>query len=156
MFNLFGPRPTDPRRDFLEGFLFYWFSEHGFKCAKVERNGIDFLARNLATKELLGIAIRSANPTEDRVVVSRENLDDARASCAGFDAVPWFAFAAVGAGSTLFFVTGAERLLDMFAAGMDAVEWSLGPEAQLGYRADPTVMSIEVNHKAWRWWQTSS
>ena len=55
MFSLFKPRPTDPRKNFLEAFLFYWFSEHGFKCARVERDGIDFLARNLASEELLGL-----------------------------------------------------------------------------------------------------
>ena len=64
MFSFFRPPPPDPRRDFLESFLFYWFAENGFKCARVERNGIDFLAKSVSTGELLGLAVRNAAAAE--------------------------------------------------------------------------------------------
>jgi hypothetical protein len=156
MFSFFRPRPSDPRRDFLEAFLFYWFSENGFKCARVERNGIDFLAKNLRTGRLLGIAVRGAASSEQRVFVPREELEDARTACAGFDATPSFAFASCDAGETWLFVVGGDRLESLSGAGSDGIDWSLSEAARDGYLEDPTIMSVKVNYKAWRWWQTSS
>jgi hypothetical protein len=155
MFSFFKPRPSDPRRDFLEAFLFYWFSENGFKCARVERNGIDFLAKNLQTGRLLGIAVRGAASSEQRVFVPREELEDARKACAGFDATPSFAFASSDAGETWLFVVRGDRLESMSVAGGDGVVWSLSEAARDGYLDDPMIMSVKVNYKAWRWWQKS-
>jgi len=154
MFSFFKPRPTDPRRDFLEAFLFYWFSENGFKCARVERNGIDFLVKNVETGELLGIAVRGASASEQRVFIPREELEDARTACAGFGATPSFALASAEADETWLFVVKGERLAGMSSANSDGIDWSFNQAAIDGYLEDPTIMSVKVSWKARRWRQT--
>ena len=156
MFSFFRPRPPDPRKEFLEAFLFYWFSENGFKCARVERNGIDFLAKNVKTGELLGIAVRGATAPGQRVSVPREELEDARTACTGFDATPSFAFASFDTEETWIFVVRGDRLESMTGSGTNGIDWSFSEAAMDEYLRDPAIMSVRVNHKAWRWWQTSS
>ena len=42
--------------DFGEAVVLYWLSKYGFECAPVDHTGIDIIARNLHTNEVMGIA----------------------------------------------------------------------------------------------------
>ena len=112
--------------------------------------------RNLANGELLGIAVRGAASSEQRVSIPREELEDARTACIGFGATPSFAFASSDASETWLFVVGGERLAGMSGARSDGIDWSFSRAAMDGYLEDPTIMSIKVSYEALRWWQTSS
>ncbi len=43
--------------DFSEHLLLYWLSKYRFESARIDHAGIDLLARNPHTKELMGIFI---------------------------------------------------------------------------------------------------
>lgn len=43
--------------DFGETLVLYWLSKYGFECAPVDHTGIDIIARNPHTQEVLGISV---------------------------------------------------------------------------------------------------
>lgn len=45
--------------DFAEALVLYWLSRDAFECARVDHTGIDLLARNHHTGELMGISVKS-------------------------------------------------------------------------------------------------
>jgi Holliday junction resolvase-like predicted endonuclease len=45
--------------DFAEAPVLYWLSKYGFECAKVDHTGIDLIARNPNSNELMGISVKS-------------------------------------------------------------------------------------------------
>jgi Holliday junction resolvase-like predicted endonuclease len=45
--------------DFAESIVLYWLSKYGFECAKVDHTGIDLIAKNPKTQELMGISVKS-------------------------------------------------------------------------------------------------
>jgi Holliday junction resolvase-like predicted endonuclease len=45
--------------DFAEALVLYWLSKYGFECARVDHTGIDIIARNPHTQELMGISVKS-------------------------------------------------------------------------------------------------
>jgi len=65
--------------DFGEHLILYWLSKYGFECARVDHTGIDLIARNPKTRELMGISVKSRtrNPgTEsDMVSITNSNIE---------------------------------------------------------------------------------
>jgi hypothetical protein len=45
--------------DFGEALVLYWLSKHGFECARVDHTGLDLIARNPNTEEVMGISVKS-------------------------------------------------------------------------------------------------
>lgn len=45
--------------DFAERLVLYWLSKYGFECAFVDHTGLDVIARNPHTGELMGISVKS-------------------------------------------------------------------------------------------------
>ena len=45
--------------DFAESLVLYWLSKHGFESARVDHTGLDLLARNPRTNELMGISVKA-------------------------------------------------------------------------------------------------
>jgi hypothetical protein len=45
--------------DFAESLILYWLSKYGFESAKVDHTGIDLIARNTVTNEVMGISVKS-------------------------------------------------------------------------------------------------
>ena len=50
--------------DFGEALVLYWLSKYGFECAPVDHTGIDIIARNPHTNEVMGISVKSRSRTE--------------------------------------------------------------------------------------------
>jgi predicted AAA+ superfamily ATPase len=61
--------------DFVEQLVLYLLSKHGFESSYVDHTGIDILARNPHTNELIGISVksRSRNKGKEGTYV---NIDD--------------------------------------------------------------------------------
>jgi Holliday junction resolvase-like predicted endonuclease len=74
--------------DFGEALVLYWLSKHGFECARIDHTGIDLIARNPHTSEVMGISVkgRSRNPgKEDTTVrIAKEDLQKAQEACIAF------------------------------------------------------------------------
>src|SRR6478735_5770885 len=52
--------------DFAEYLTLYLLSKHGFECARIDHTGMDIIARNPHTKELMGISVKSRSWEEIR------------------------------------------------------------------------------------------
>ena len=80
--------------DFGEAFVLYWLSKYGFECALVDHTGIDIIARNPHTQEVMGISVKSRSRNEgtenDSISIPNDNFAKAEAACAAFGCVPYF------------------------------------------------------------------
>ena len=64
--------------DFGERLILYWLSKYGFECTFVDHTGIDLLARNPRTEELMGISVKSRSRNKGtektEVTIQKENF----------------------------------------------------------------------------------
>src|SRR5437870_3618458 len=90
--------------DFGEAMVLYWLSKYGFECARVDHTGIDIIARNSHTKEIMGISVKSRsrreNTDQEFVSIPNDNFAKTKATCNAFGCVPYFAIV-VDAGDTI-------------------------------------------------------
>jgi Holliday junction resolvase-like predicted endonuclease len=81
--------------DFSEGLILYWLSKYGFECAIVDHVGIDIIARNSRTKELMGISVKSRSRNNGKegqyVHIPNDHFDKVQEACKAFDCVPYMA-----------------------------------------------------------------
>ena len=67
--------------DFAEGLVLYWLSKYGFECAKIDHTGIDLIARNPHTNELMGISVKSRSRNigkeANSVTIPNDNFEKA-------------------------------------------------------------------------------
>src|ERR1019366_7089243 len=63
--------PLKDPRYFPQQLVLYWLSKHGFECARVDHTGIDLIARNPHSDEVMGISVksRSRNPGTENVSI---------------------------------------------------------------------------------------
>jgi hypothetical protein len=87
--------------DFSEALVLYWLSRYGFECARVDHTGIDLIARNRHTSELMGISVKSrcrrAGTAASYVKITQKDVVKAKAACKTFGCVPYFAIVVDGA-----------------------------------------------------------
>src|SRR5437667_9320111 len=81
--------------NFGEAMVLYWLSKYGFECALVDHTGIDIIARNPHTQEIMGISVKSRSRKEGTeqayITIPNDNFTKAKAACAAFGCVPYFA-----------------------------------------------------------------
>jgi hypothetical protein len=156
MFTFFKrPKPLDVSRDFAEASVRYWLSKYGFKCATVERDGIDFLAKNLKTNKLLGISVKSIIQAklsaDEQIAIPLAEISKARSTCSTFNCIPYFAFQVYQEQQTFLFLVSIEHFFAIQPKDNRDVRFVLTEQAIDQYVADPEILSIETNHKIWRW-----
>jgi Holliday junction resolvase-like predicted endonuclease len=110
--------------DFGEVLILYWLSKYGFECASVDHTGIDIIARNPHTQEIMGVSVKSRTRTEgaeeEYVSIPNENFAKAEAACKAFGCLPYFAIV-VDAGDTVRgFLLPMSHLLELFPKGKTA------------------------------------
>jgi Holliday junction resolvase len=141
--------------DFAEGLILYWLSKHGFECARVDHTGMDLIARNPHTRELMGISVksRSRNVGTESTTVSmdRGNLEKLSAACEAFGCKPYFAVVVdAGASIRCFIVT--LPYLTALGAARKHLHWDMRKKNLDRYKADPQVIMFEFESKTTRWW----
>lgn len=144
--------------DFAEYSVLYWLSKHGFECARVDHTGIDIIAKNPITKELMGISVksRSRNTGKEGQYVSIPNGDftKAKRSCKVFGCIPYFVIQ-VDQGDTIWvFVLSTAHLLDLYPKGETKSGWKMTEKHLAEYVRDPEIVIIEIKHKILRWWKS--
>lgn len=141
---------------FGESLVLYWLSKHGFECAQVDHTGIDLIARNPHSGELLGISVKSrsrSTGTEGTSVnISNDNFAKAEAACQAFGCVPYFAIL-VDAGQVIAaYLLPMSRLLEIYPMGKRVSSWSMRPKAIAAYEADPKILRFSFATNTGRWW----
>jgi Holliday junction resolvase-like predicted endonuclease len=145
--------------DFGEILVLYWLSKYGFECAKVDHTGIDIIARNPHTNEVMGISVKSRTRNEgaekDFVSLPADNFDKIDAACAAFGCRPFFAIV-VDAGDIIrVFITSVENVLKLYPRTPAGSGWRMSPAHLEKYAGDSEIMMFEFQTKHGRWWKST-
>jgi hypothetical protein len=142
--------------DFAEALVVYWLSKYGFECARVDHTGIDVIARNPHTQELLGISVksrsRSTGTEKTHVRISNDAFDKADVACGAFGCFPWFAIVVDAASTINGYLLSMKHLLEIHPKGETSCSWSMSPKWLEQYAADPAIMRFVFTTKTTRWW----
>jgi hypothetical protein len=144
--------------DFSETIVLYWLSKNGFECARVDHTGIDIIARNPHTHEMMGISVKGRSRSEGKekeyLSIRNDNFAKAEAACRTFGCIPYFAIV-VDAGDTIrAFILSASHLRELFPPKKRAAGWKMTSSHLQHYAADPDIRSFEFRTRSTNWWTT--
>lgn len=142
--------------DFAEHLVLYWLSKHGFECARVDHTGIDLIARNPHTDELMGISVksRSRNPGTETTSISIHDVDiqKAIAACKNFRCISYFAIAADIKDKIVVFILSAQKLKKLFPNNKKVYDWRMTEKYLQQYYADLEIKIFELRTRTHSWW----
>ena len=142
--------------DFGESLILYWLSKYGFECALIDHTGIDIIARNTNSEEIMGISVKSrcrvVGREERSVHLPNDDLTKAEAACEAFRCTPYFAFV-VDAGNKIWaYIVSMEHLLTIYPKGKRVVSWQMKRNHRIKYSKDPKIISFIFKTKTTNWW----
>ncbi len=143
--------------DFAERLILYWLSKYGFECAFVDHVGIDIIARNPQTKEVMGISVKSRSRntgTEGSFVsIPKDNLLKLDTACKAFNCIPYFAIVVDEADSIAAFILSQAHLVKICPPGKEVLSWKMTKPCVSKYEADPEIKTFRFTTKTGNWWQ---
>ena len=142
--------------NFGETIVLYWLSKYGFECALVDHTGIDIIARNPHTQEVMGISVKSRTRGEgvegESVTISNENFDKADAACRAFGCSPYFAIVVDAGDAIRGYILSMEHLLKIHPKGKRASDWKMGKAYVDKYSKDKQIKSFVFKTETTNWW----
>ncbi|MCG9550234.1 hypothetical protein [Vibrio harveyi] len=142
--------------DFTENLVLYWLSKYGFECSIVDHTGIDIIARNPSTKELMGISVKSRSRNEGKekqyVSIPNEHFDKVTAACEAFGCEPYFAIVVDELNYIKVFITSMEHLLSIHPKRQKCSGWKMTDSWVERYKQDPDIKVIDFQYKTEAWW----
>jgi len=149
-------RHTKIAGNFGETLVLYWLSKYGFECASVDHTGIDLIARNLHTQELMGISVKSRTRSEGKeleyVSILKDDLEKAQAACNAFKCVPYFAIVIDAQELIRVFLTSKQHLLELFPVTATKSSWKMRDKYLARYYQDPQIKIFELRTSTIQWW----
>jgi len=143
--------------DFSENLILYWLSKYGFECANIDHTGIDIIARNPKTKEVMGISVkarsRNKGTEETYVSITNDNFDKIKKACKAFNCNPYFAIVVDGKDKIYAFIISMRHLLELFPKGKRVCGWKMTKKHIKNYYSNPKIMIFEFNYKTHNWWK---
>jgi len=142
--------------DAAERFVLYWLSKSGFECAYVDHVGIDIIARNPYTDEVMGISVKCRSRSEGAegtyVSIPNDNIVKIDMACKAFKCKPYFAIMIDEAEKIYIFILSKEKLLKMFPRGERVIAWKMTKKHIEKYKTDKAIKIIELNYDVINWW----
>ncbi len=142
--------------DFAEGLVLYWLSKHGFESARVDHTGIDLIARNPITNELMGISVKSRSrgtgTEKSHLNIPNDNFEKVDKACQAFGCVPYFAILIDGTNAITIFILSKSKLLELFPSGKAVAIWKMGDTYLENYKKDKRIIIIEFKYDTLNWW----
>jgi Holliday junction resolvase-like predicted endonuclease len=142
--------------DFGENLVLYWLSKYGFECARVDHTGIDLIARNKKTNEVMGISVKSRcrnTGTEGTFVsIKKDNFSKAEIACRAFGCIPYFAIVVDEGEEIKMFILSMEHLLQLFPIRKTTSAWKMTDKYIENYMKDPKIQKVIFKHKTIKWW----
>ena len=142
--------------DFSEALVLYWLSKYGFECARVDHTGIDLIARNPHTDEVMGISVKSRcrnkGKEHEYVTIPNDQFEKANSACVKFRCVPYFAIVVDAADTIRAYILSLQHLLKHCPKRKLAAGWKMTPNDLARYAEDTSIFSFEFNTKTSRWW----
>src|SRR5215208_3694943 len=112
------PRHSKITGDYGEALVLYWLSKYGFECARVDHTGIDLIARNRHTRELMGISVKSRSRSKgterSSLRIPSGNFEKANRACDEFGCVSYFVIVIDAGDATQGFVLPMAHLLKLY------------------------------------------
>ena len=142
--------------DFAERLVLYWLSKHGFECAFVDHVGLDIIARNPHTNEVMGISVKSRSRntgTEGTdLSIPNDNLDKLQVACTAFNCQPYFAIVVDQADSIRVFILRQAHLVKLCPPGKKVVNWKMKNVWLTRRDADPEIKAFRFTTRTGNWW----
>lgn len=143
--------------DFGEALVLYWLSKHGFECASIDHTGIDLIARNPHTKEVMGISVkcrsRNVGHESEFMSIPKKNFKKAKSACDAFGCVPYFAIVIDAGDSIKGFILSLSHLLELFPMGRATCAWKMSRKYLEKYYGDVEIKVFEFKTTTKTWWQ---
>ena len=143
--------------NFAENLILYWLSKYNFECANVDHTGIDIIAKNPHTKELMGISVkgrtRRTGLKGEYLGINNNNFTKIKEACRAFNCVPYFAIVIDEKDKIYCFILSMEKLLRMFPRDKTMVAWKMGEKHLKRYYKDSEIKVFEFTHKTHCWWR---
>lgn len=142
--------------DFGEALILYWLSKDGFECSIVDHTGIDLIARNPHTKELMGISVKSRSRNlgkeQTSLRIGNENFEKMEAACEAFGCLPYMGVVIDAGDRIQVFLTSLGHLREMHATDNAGINWSMSPSKLEQYSEDEQIMRFSFRSDTERWW----
>lgn len=142
--------------DFSESLVLYWLSKHGFECANIDHTGIDILAKNPITHELMGISVKSRSRNEGKegqyLSIPNDNFSKVEEACLTFECISYFAIVIDEDGKIKIFILSMEKLLDYFPMGEKVSGWKMSKKWIEKYNMDNQIIKVEFDYQTINWW----
>jgi Holliday junction resolvase-like predicted endonuclease len=142
--------------DFGESLVLYWLSKYGYECARVDHTGIDIIAKNPHTGELMGISVKTrsrvAGTDEDSVSIHNSHFEKVEKACKAFGCVPYFAIIVDAGEAIRVYVISMQRLLEIYPLGKIVCNWKMKYKSLSKYEQDPQIKVFIFSSKMVRWW----
>jgi hypothetical protein len=150
------PRHSKITGDYGEALELYWLSKYGFEGARVDHTGIDLIARNPHTQELMGISVKSRSRSKgterSNLRIPSDNFEKVRLACTAFSCTPYFAIVIDAGEKTQGFLLPMEPLLKLFPVTISGMYWKMGEHYVKQYMDDPAIKVFELQTRTLRWW----
>ena len=142
--------------DFAEHLVLYWLSKHGFECARVDHTGIDLIARNPNSDDVMGISVKSRSraPGSETASINIGELDIQKAeiACKYFHCQPYFAIVSDMKDKILCFCLSVPKLRSILDDTKEVHQWKMNDESLARYYADPDIKAFEFQTHTHSWW----
>lgn len=144
--------------DFAEHLALYWLSKYGFECASVDHTGIDLIARNPHTKEIMGISVKSRcrNTGKEGQYVSIPNKEfpKVESACKAFGCIPYFVIVVDEDDEIKMFLLSMEHLLKLYPKKEKTVGWKMTKKHIEVYKRDRNIQKVIFKHATLDWWKS--
>jgi len=144
--------------DFGESLVLYWLSKRGFECAKVDHTGIDLIANNPHTDEIMGISVKSRTRNKgtetDTVNIPSDDFRKVDEACNAFRCTPYFAIVVDANDLIRVFILSKKDLLDLCPLKANCY-WKMAEASLKEYANHEGVMQFELQATHGHWWQST-
>lgn len=133
--------------DFCEYLVLYLLSRDGFECVRADHIGIDIIARNPRTKEIMGISVkgrsRCLKTREDTIMIGKDNSKNISKSCKNFNCQPYFAIVADIVDRLVVFLLPLKEFKRL-SRGRKTFQWRMTEEDIKEYYENPKIIKFDT------------
>mgnify|MGYP001317812232 CR=1 FL=1 len=143
--------------DFAENLILYWLSKYGFECSIIDHTGIDIIAKNPHTNEIMGISVKGRSRVEGtestHINLPNKHFTKVKEACEVFGCVPYFALVVDGGNKIEAYITSMSHLQEMFPNASTVTGWKMSKNWKKQYQSDPEIFFFDFTHQTNQWWK---
>ena len=123
----------------------------------VDHIGMDIVAKNPHTNELMGISVKSRSRNEGTegtfISIPLDSITKLKNACRTFKCNPYFAIVADEANTIVIYILSAATLVKLHKPGKAVVSWKMGDESKQRYLKHKDIMIVKMTTDNVRWWR---